>query len=213
MNNIHSIGHKTRHIFILSVLLLSLTAQAQRLELRFDKEFSNNAMVNKSLGGGASLIIDSWSEHLDFQFNFDYDTYKTGDDNVGTSTQFNKLKGGISALYVLPIGKRFFFRVGGDVSYNNLKKVDQWQDTTQTNLDNGKSTILCTHRGHYLGLAGVAQFQVKVGNFLRIGAGITPTYLIPLANKTSLPNVESDYKKGMFVLQLQVGIEIKLSNN
>src|SRR5574344_341989 len=181
MNNIHSIGHKTRHIFIFSVLLLSLTAQAQRFELRFDKEFSNNAIVNKSLGGGASLIIDSWNDHLVFQFNFDYDTYKTGVHNVGTST--------------------------------NLKKVAQWQDTTQTNLDNGKSTILCTHRGHYLGLAGVAQFQVKVGNFLRIGAGITPTYLIPLANKTSLPNVESDYKKGMFVLQLQVGIEIKLSNN
>lgn len=208
-----SIKHITTRIVCLGCLfLLAVNVQAQRLELRFNKEFSNNAITNKSLGAGGSFIIDGWADRLDFQLNFDYAGYKAEADNNGISTKYRKLKGGISALYVLPVGKMCFFRVGGDISYNNLQKVDSWNDTV-VNVDNGNSFVNRTHYGHSLGIGAIADFQVKLGNYVRIGAGIIPSYLIPLAAKTTSPSVESDYKKGLFIMQLQIGLEIKLYNN
>jgi len=176
--------------------------QAQRLEVRFNKEFSNDKMINKTLGAGGSFIIDGWVDHLDFQINFDYAGHKEDADYTGVSTKISKYKGGVSALYSHPIGRLLHLRAGGDLSYNYINKVNtRWEDFNHYNT---------SHRAHALGIGAVVQLQVQLGQLFRIGAGITPTYLIPLATSVSQPNVECDFKKGMFVLQLQIGVEIRL---
>lgn len=195
-------------VFVL-LLSCSFLAQAQRLELRFNKEFSNDEMLNKTLGGGASFIIDGWHEHLDFQINFDYAGHKEDVDNQGFSTKIAKYKGGFSALYTHTLWNNFMIRLGGDISYNYINKiVTSWEETN--NLSTHSNVA---HRAQMLGIGAVAQIQARLGQAFRIGLGFTPTYLIPLSAKASMPDVECDYKKGLFVLQLQVGIEIRLANN
>lgn len=194
-------------ILILLLTLVSGAVSAQRLEIRFNKEFSNDSLINKTLGAGGSFIIDGWHDNLDFQINFDYAGHG-GDVNVyGISHKLTKFKAGVGALYTRPLGERLVLRIGGDVSYNNIHKVvTNHKDSVASS---GISNV--SHRAHYLGLGGMVQAQVKFGKIFRFGVGVNPKYLIPLAGKSSMPSVECDYKKGLFVLQLQVGLEIKLN--
>ncbi|MBQ4433310.1 MAG: hypothetical protein II894_04030 [Bacteroidales bacterium] len=194
-------------ILILLLTLVSGAVSAQRLEIRFNKEFSNDSLINKTLGAGGSFIIDGWHDNLDFQINFDYAGHG-GDVNVyGISHKLTKFKAGVGALYTRPLGERLVLRIGGDVSYNNIHKVvTNHKDSVASS---GISNV--SHRAHYLGLGGMVQAQVKFGKIFRFGVGVNPEYLIPLAGKSSMPSVECDYKKGLFVLQLQVGLEIKLN--
>lgn len=194
-------------ILILLLTLVSGAVSAQRLEIRFNKEFSNDSLINKTLGAGGSFIIDGWHDNLDFQINFDYAGHG-GDVNVyGISHKLTKFKAGVGALYTRPLGERLVLRIGGDVSYNNIHKVvTNHKDSVASS---GISNV--SHRAHYLGLGGMVQAQVKFGKIFRLGVGVNPEYLIPLAGKSSMPSVECDYKKGLFVLQLQVGLEIKLN--
>ena len=188
-------------LFIGCLFLLS-PSQAQRLEVRFNKEFSNDKMINKTLGAGGSFIIDGWVDHFDFQINFDYAGHKEDADYTGASTKIAKYKGGVSALYTRPVGRLVHLRVGGDLSYNYINKVN-------TLWDNGNH-YNTAHRAHALGIGAIAQLQIQLGQIFRIGAGLIPTYLIPLVTDVSQPNVECDFKKGIFVLQLQIGLEIRL---
>ena len=194
-------------ILILLLTLVSGAVSAQRLEIRFNKEFSNDSLINKTLGAGGSFIIDGWHDNLDFQINFDYAGHG-GDVNVyGISHKLTKFKAGVGALYTRPLGERLVLRIGGDVSYNNIHKVvTNHKDSVASS---GISNV--SHRAHYLGLGGMVQAQVNFGKIFRLGVGVNPEYLIPLAGKSSMPSVECDYKKGLFVLQLQVGLEIKLN--
>ena len=194
-------------ILILLLTLVSGAVSAQRLEIRFNKEFSNDSLINKTLGAGGSFIIDGWHDNLDFQINFDYAGHG-GDVNVyGISHKLTKFKAGVGALYTRPLGERMVLRIGGDVSYNNIHKVvTNHKDSVASS---GISNV--SHRAHFLGLGGMVQAQVKFGKIFRFGVGVNPEYLIPLAGKSSMPSVECDYKKGLFVLQLQVGLEIKLN--
>jgi hypothetical protein len=195
---------KFKYLIILFCIgLCSMSSlQAQRLELRFNKEFSNDKMINKTLGAGGSFIIDGWVDHLDFQINFDYAGHKEDADYTGVSTKIAKYKGGVAALYTRPIGRLLHLRVGGDLSYNYINKIN-------TLWDNGNH-YNTAHRAHALGIGAIAQLQIQLGQIFRIGAGLIPTYLIPLVTDVSQPNVECDFKKGMFVMQLQIGLEIRL---
>lgn len=195
---------KFKYLIILFCIgLCSLSSvQAQRLEVRFNKEFSNDKMINKTLGAGGSFIIDGWLDHFDFQINFDYAGHKEDADYTGISTKIAKYKGGVSALYTRPIGRLVHLRIGGDLSYNYINKVN-------TLWDNGKH-YNTAHRAHALGIGAIAQLQIQLGQIFRIGAGLIPTYLIPLVTDVSQPNVECDFKKGVFVMQLQIGLEIRL---
>src|SRR5574344_1835317 len=101
MNRISNIGLCIMLIGLLTILLSQKTLQAQRLELRFNKDFSNHAVVNKSLGGGGSIILDGWAENFDFQINVDYAGYKlkaAGGSGLGISDGIGNIAGGLSPL-------------------------------------------------------------------------------------------------------------------
>lgn len=203
---------KSQIIVALMVVLLcgSVTAlQAQRLEVRFNKEFSNDSLLNKTMGAGGSFIIDEWHPNLDFQINFDYAGHSGDVDNFGFSHKVTKFKAGVSALYSKQLGERFYVRVGGDVSYNNIRQtLTNHMDSISSS---GHSTT--SFQAHMLGIGAVAQVQAQLGRAFRLGVGVTPTYLIPLTSTVDRPDVESAYQKGIFVLQLQVGLEIRLNNS
>ena len=190
---------------------MCLTAAAQRIEARFDKDFSTDSLLNKTMGGGASFIIDGWHPNLDFQINVDYVGHRGEVDYWGIAQRINKVKAGVSALYTHPLGQYFHIRVGGDVSYNNIKKVVSDHNDT---LNVSKSGIFSTtYRAHLLGIGAVVQLQAQLGKMFRLGVGITPTYLIPLSQKVSVPDKEPCFNKGIFDFQLHIGLEIKLNNN
>lgn len=196
-------------LFLLCCLMLMSNLKAQRIEVHFNKEFSNDSLVNRTLGAGGAFIIDGWHPNLDVQIGFDYAGHKGDVDIYGMSYKMTKLKAGISALYTRPMGERFYLRVGGEISYNNLHKViTNHADTTSLTRISTTS-----HNAHLLGIGAMAQIQARLGNLFRFGIGVIPTYLIPLSAKVDRPNMEADYQKGIFVLQLQVGFEIRLNNN
>ena len=191
---------------------LSPLLQAQRIEARFNKEFSTDSLINKTLGAGASFIMDMWHPNVDVQINFDYAGHKGGmqlDTNF-FHDQITKFKFGVSALYSCPLGERFYIRVGGDVSFNTIH--NRHKTTVISPLDNHTQTTSISYRGYMLGIGAVAQAQVRLGQIFRLGVGAIPTYLIPLSGKVDRPDMEQKFKKGIFVCQLQVGLEIRLSN-
>ena len=191
---------------------MCLTAAAQRIEARFDKDFSTDSLLNKAMGGGASFIIDGWHPNLDFQINVDYVGHRGEADYRGIAQRINKVKAGVAALYTRPLGQYFHIRVGGDVSYNNIKKVvTNYIDTLALNNSGITST---TYRAHLLGIGAIVQVQAQLGKLFRVGVGITPTYLIPLTQTVSVPGKEPCFnQKGIFDMQLQIGLEIRLNNN
>jgi len=208
--DIHPCLHRQLLVWglLLWTMAFTMESQAQRLEIRFNKEFSTDSILNKSMGAGASFILDVWHPNLDVQINFDYAGHKGDVNYLGYSTRFTKLKAGISALYTHPLGERLYLRVGGDLSYNNLHKTITFHRDTISATGLSSTSF----RGQMLGIGAIAQIQVRLGRLFRIGAGVIPTYLIPLSAKVDRPNVERTYTKGIFVCQLQIGLEIKLGN-
>ena len=198
-------------ILLILTILMCLTAAAQRIEVRFDKDFATDSLLNKTLGGGASFIIDGWHPNLDFQINVDYVGHRGEVDYRGISQRMNKVKAGVSALYTHPLGKYFHIRVGGDVSYNNLKKVVS--DHNDTLHISRSGIISTTYRAHMLGIGAIVQVQAQLGKLFRVGVGITPTYLIPLTQSVSVPDKQPCFNKGIFDFQLHIGLEIKLNND
>ena len=208
-------------ILLILTILMCLTAAAQRIEARFDKDFSTDSLLNKTMGGGASFIIDGWHPNLDFQINVDYVGHRGKSDytyfdwtatKTGVSQRINKVKAGVSALYTRPLGQYFHLRLGGDVSYNHIKKVvSDHNDTLYVSSKSG--TISTTYRAHMLGIGAIVQVQAQLGKLFRLGVGITPTYLIPLTQTVSVPDKEPCFNRGIFDFQLHIGLEIKLNND
>lgn len=208
--NLHNHNTSVRRNGFMLFLLMFFglnTLWAQRLELRFNKEFSNNEIANQSLGGGGSFIFDEWVKNVDFQLNFDYAGYRSEKVVIGREIKYDRFKYGVSALYVIPFkNPHFLFRVGGDISYCTLKKVYSFKTDSLYSYE--------THRGGMLGLGPMINVQAKVGqkDFFRIGVSVIPTYLIPLHAKVDRVGIEPEFKKGFFDLQLQIGIEFRLGN-
>jgi len=193
----------------LCVYTLFLSGYAQRIEARFNKEFGAENVLKKSLGGGGSFIMDMWCDHLDIQINFDYSGYNKKEiDYQGHSTKFDKYKAGVSALYTRPIGQYLYFRIGGDVAYNNVSKVV----TDHSDESQNKGLHTTGYDAHLLGIGAILQLQVRLGKLFRLGAGVLPAYLIPLKTSVDRPNVQKQYTKGFFDFHLQIGLEIKLNN-
>ena len=97
------------------------------------------------------------------------------------------------------------------MSYNNIKKVVTDHNDTLHSSKSG--TFSTTYRAHLLGIGAIVQVQAQLGKMFRLGVGITPTYLIPLSQKVSVPDKEPCFNKGIFDFQLHIGLEIKLNND
>ena len=193
-------------LLFLLILLGSGNLYAQCLEVHVSKDVASNSIAMRSWGGGASFIVDEWVKRVDFQINYDYAQYNSGKVERGVQVQYARHKVGLSALYVFPLkNPHFLFRVGGDIAYNSLKKI-------YTIKNDSIPYYYETHRGDMLSIGPVASFQIKVGqkDFFRIGLTVIPAYLISLHSKVDRDNVEPEFNKGFFDMQLQLGIEFRL---
>jgi hypothetical protein len=206
----YRISH-TALLFLLSAfcILLSVSVSAQRIEVHGIKDLSNNSTANKAWGVGAALDFDQLVKKTTFRVNFNWTTYRSK--NKETNPRYDRLSGGISAFYSVNISKKFSLQCGAEVNYTNLKY--SYRYAIEEVGPQTEKVLTLQQTGHFIGVGPHVGFNYELSPRFSIRFNFIPTYLISVGSKSSAPDVEPEYSKGMWLFPLQLGISYKLFNS
>ena len=189
--------------FVLCAFCLLPSASAQRLEVHGIKDFSTNETANKAWGVGGAIDLDQLVKRTIFRIHFDWAMYKPKNDII--STNYRRMTGGVSALYSFKLMEKLTFRCGVEVNYTNARHsyvhgVDTINDRFVTLLQTG----------NFIGIGPHIALNYEVSSRFNAVLNFVPVYLIPVSSKSYITTVEPEYKKGLWLFPLQLGISYKL---
>jgi len=197
--------HITKIVFclLLSAFWLLPSANAQRLEVHLDKDLSTNTIAGKAWGAGAAIELDQLVKKMTFRINFDWSMYrkKEGIENPN----YQKMSGGISALYTFNIAKNTEFLCGLDLNYTHLKYSYIISFDTIAKKPN-----TLQHKGNFIGMGTHFKLQYKFTSRFNGSISFVPVYLFPISNKVSDGVSEPEYKKGLWLFPLRIGFSFLL---
>jgi len=202
--------HRTPYIvcrmlfFIAIVLLISkINLSAQRLEVHANKDLSTNATANRAWGVGGAIDFDEWIKRTTFRVNFNWAMFREKDDRVNPNYQ--RLSGGISAFYSFKVIEKLTFYCGAEINYSNLRhSYIHGLDTIN------KKAITLQQTGNFVGIGPHLSLQYELSSRFNVALNFIPTYLIPVSFKSSIKATEPEYKKGIWLFQIQLGLSYKL---
>jgi hypothetical protein len=190
---------------IIGIVLLFcfVNVNAQRLEIHGIKDLSNNEIANKPWGVGGAIDIDHLVKRTIFRAHFDWSRYRTKDDI--TNHNYQRMSGGISTLYSFKIIERLTFRCGVEINYTHIRhSYIHGLDT----INNKAITLLQT--GNFIGIGPHIALNYELSPRFNVALNFIPVYLIPVSSKSYIPTIESEYKKGLWLFPIQLGLSYKL---
>ena len=205
------ISHLTPHtsyliplIFIL--LFTSVTVHAQRLEIHVNKDLSTNTIAHKAWGVGAAVDIDQWVKSVIFRANFNCGMFWQKH-NPSENPRYLRFSGGISALYSLKIIEKLTFQCGAEVNYTHIRYSHIYGIDSTSSSHN---IITWLQEGNFIGIGPHVGLRYQLSSRFSAAFNFIPTYLIPVSAKSNMPTLESEYKKGIWLFQLQLGFSYQL---
>jgi len=203
----------TSHLlpFIIGIILLFgvVNLHAQRLEVHINKDLSPdttaNRVVNKAWGVGGAIDIDQLIRNVVFRVNFNWTRYRKKDDI--TNPNYQRLTGGISALYSAKIVEKLMFQGGVELNYTHLIYSHVY-GIDSTNFPSNLITLSQT--GSFIGIGTHVGLRYDFSSRLSAAFNFIPTYLLPVRAKSSIIAIEPKYTKGIWLFQLQLGFSYRL---
>ena len=195
-----------RTLLLMNLLLMfcMINVDAQRLEVHANKDFSSNTIASKAWGVGGAIDFDQWVKHITFRANFNWAAYRPKDDNK--HHDYQRLCGGISSFYSHKVGDKINVHGGIELNYTHLTHAYLYQQP-DTVIIKGKAT---RQIGDFIGLGVHVGASYKLRPRLNIVLNIIPTYLIMVSTKSSTPEVKPEYKKGIWMFPIQLGLSYQL---
>lgn len=194
-------------VTLISIALFH-SVNGQNIGLRANTIFSNNREVNTALGGGLYLGIEDSFEKFSCILFGDYLSKKDAFNDCidcptkEISTSYRNISFGISGLWSKQIFQKSKFKIGPLVAYsmtdaNRQGQIARWVETFNVNSIG-------------TGLLFNLQFQQIFQLPLNFDVFITPTYLINVKSNTNPSEIQSEYKKNLTVLNLQLGLAYRI---
>ena len=197
---------------IVSIVLLFcfVNVNAQRLEIHGIKDLSNNEIANKPWGVGAAVDLDQFVKRTIFRVHFDWTMYKKKDGV--TNPHYQRMSGGISALYSLKVIDKLTLRCGIEVNYSHIRYSHICAEDSIS-----KKSITWLQNANFIGIGPHVALNYELSRRFNIVFNFVPVYLITVSTKSYftqsyLPIPESDYKKGVWLFPLQLGLSYKIFN-
>ena len=199
----------THRIPFFLLFLCSLSVYAQRIEIHANKDLSPNEIVNKAWGVGGAVDLDQWVKNVIFRANFNWAIYKPTND--AAHHNYQRFSGGVAALYSVKIKDKFSIQGGVELSYTHLKHSYIYGYEPTIPGDSSETKLLTVlHNGNFIGIAPHIGVRYELGKRMCAVLNFIPTYLIPAGSKSSAPTVESEYKKGIWLFPIQLGLSYQL---
>ena len=187
------------------LLFTSVTVHAQRLEVHGNLDLSTNTVSNKVWGVGAAVDFDQWVKNVTFRANFNWGRQQ--EKNDAENPFYQKLSGGVSALYSLKIIEKLTFQCGAELNYTHLRYSHVYDIDTTTSPS---KLLTWLQEGNFIGIGPHIGLRYAISPRFSAAFNFIPTYLIPVGTKSNIPTFESEYKKGIWLFQLQLGLSYKL---
>jgi hypothetical protein len=186
-----------------------LALSAQCIEVHLIKDFSTNKTANNAWGGGGALHFDQFVKKTTFSIKFDWTTYRKKSSEI--NPRYNRISGGILAFYSVKIYKKISLQCGAEANYTNLKYsyrygIEELDPKTE-------KLITLQQTGHFIGIGPLVGFNYELSPRFAIKFNFIPNYLISVGSKSSLPAVEPEYSKGIWLFPIQLGVTYKLFNS
>ena len=197
---------------IIGILLFIFpNANAQRIEVHAPiKYLSTHNIANKAWGVGGSIDFEQWVKKVTFRANFNWGMYQK---KSGNNPRFQLISGGISAFYSLKINEKISFQCGAEVNYTNLRYSYIYGiEHTSTDTVGGR-TLTVQHTGNCIGIGPHIGFRYDFSPRFSMALNFIPQYLIPVSSKSSVKDIEPEYKKGVWLFPIQLGFSFKLYNS
>ena len=187
-------------------LICFLPLSAQRIEVHGIKDLSNNSIANKAWGVGGAIYMDQWVKKTAFGVHFDWTTYRPK--NKASNHRFNRMTGGVTAYYSLYVTPKISLLCGAAINYTNLQH--SYIYTIEKVEKEKERLVTVLHKGHFIGVGPYVGVNYDLSKRFGVKLYVIPTYLISVGSKSSLPEVKSEYAKGIWIFPLQLGITYKI---
>ena len=183
-----------RLLLLAGFIALAHWSMGQTVGLRAGAETSDSRIADKSLGLGAYVSFNNFSDKLEVMIHGDYIRKKDElRESEGAYINYERRAVGVAGLYSLSLSDNTSFKLGPDISYN-------WIEASRKG--NGFHWFE-SYSANYTGLGVMANLHFKQIFELPINLDLfaTPNYLI----RTKAEENTKAYKS-MKQLNLQVGV-------
>jgi len=199
-------------VMSLFLLFCFVNVNAQRFEVHAIKDFSLDENANKAWGVGGAVELDQLVKKMSFKINFDWGIYK--DKENANHLKYQRMGGGISVCYNLnfkdttDIKKRITFQFGMEINYTHLRYSYIYDYST---IDSVVFYPLTTFQtGNFIGIGPYIGAQFKLTPRFNLMLNCVPSYLIRVSSKSSELAKELEYKKGIWLFPIRLGLSYQL---
>ena len=190
------------------MLLYYQNVNAQRFEVHAIKDLSTNEQAHKAWGAGGVIELDQLVKKTTFKAYFDWAMFK--DKENENHSKYQRMSGGIIACFTHDFTDKFTVQCGGEINYSFLKHSYIYDYEPLPNDTTIFKPLTWLQTGNFIGLGIHVGVLYKLTPRFSVILNVAPTYLIPVLAKSSVMSKESEYKKGIWLFPIRLGISYQL---
>ena len=207
--NTSPLASRISFLGLLFLFFCFVNTNAQRLEVHAIKDFSTDENANKAWGVGGAIELDQWVKNVAFKINFDW-AKMLKQKNDDTNPRYQRMSGGVAVYYFIDFAEKATFQCGAEINYYNLKHsyIYDYEHIPPDTIFGRALTL--QQVGNFIGVAPYIGLLYKLTPRFSVALNVVPTYLIPVHSKSSKITIEPEYKKGIWLFPIRLGLSYQL---